>query len=562
MLSRRFILPDTNLFFECQRLESLPWSELGGDPLEVLLAKPVLDQIDKHKKGGGRTRKRALETFNRVRTMLAASIDVEVIQDAGPRVLLKLAGDLAVSDKHGATLDLNKTDDRLAAIVSALIDAGNDAILLTHDTGPASTARALGLPFFLIPDHWLRPAEASPEEKEIAELQGRVANYAFQEPRLKLHLASHPGPKAIARRFISKFEPLDEDDIETAISRLEAAHPRKTDFTTPPRKPRTLKFGSKVIGDDVRFEPPTDEEQRAYLDDSYPVWLDTCRERLSMLHEAIKKKTPALALRFELENDGSRPANNLRIEFDAGGDIRLHRPDHTDDDDVADTDEGGPLTELDSCGLEKLPVPPTPPPWKRIVESREPSQQVDVSAHDALARLSEQIEGPTAGIRKMLEHDDRMRRLSLGMGVSDLTHGIIQPIRSEIPDFPRPYIPPPHDPEAFYYDQWSPGVPVEYGALTCDRLRHRSGVEAFEFDVLFRDRAEADATILCIVHADNVTEPVQLRVRVEQVVEAVKPVVQMEALLVEAGVPPLGPEPAPDDDQSSSADHDPEDASN
>ena len=34
MSSARIIVPDTNLFFECKRLEDLPWVDLGADVLE------------------------------------------------------------------------------------------------------------------------------------------------------------------------------------------------------------------------------------------------------------------------------------------------------------------------------------------------------------------------------------------------------------------------------------------------------------------------------------------------------------------------------------------------
>jgi hypothetical protein len=55
-----YLVADTNLFFECKSLDQLPWSELGADPIVILLTKPVPDEIDKHKKGGGRTRERAI----------------------------------------------------------------------------------------------------------------------------------------------------------------------------------------------------------------------------------------------------------------------------------------------------------------------------------------------------------------------------------------------------------------------------------------------------------------------------------------------------------------------
>jgi hypothetical protein len=67
------LVADTNLFFECKALEELPWSELGYESIVILLTKPVLDEIDKHKKANGRTRKRALEIFKRVRGMLTTA---------------------------------------------------------------------------------------------------------------------------------------------------------------------------------------------------------------------------------------------------------------------------------------------------------------------------------------------------------------------------------------------------------------------------------------------------------------------------------------------------------
>src|SRR5882762_2938177 len=68
------LVADTNLFFEFKPLGQLPWGELGGDPVVILLTKPVLDEIDRHKKGTGRTRDRALDIFNRFRTMLTSGV--------------------------------------------------------------------------------------------------------------------------------------------------------------------------------------------------------------------------------------------------------------------------------------------------------------------------------------------------------------------------------------------------------------------------------------------------------------------------------------------------------
>jgi hypothetical protein len=77
-----------------------------------------------------------------------------------------------------------------------------------------------------------------------------------------------------------------------------------------------------------------------------------------------------------------------------------------------------------------------------------------------------------------------------------------------IPSFSRP---PRHDPEAFYFDQWSQDTPVKKGALTCDLWRHHTDPEVFELEVQFTGADEACGTVECTVHAENLTKPQQQR---------------------------------------------------
>jgi hypothetical protein len=63
-----------------------PWLDLAV----IALTKPVIGEIDKHKKGGGRTRKRALDINGRIRSMLVSGQPESVIHEASPRVILRL----------------------------------------------------------------------------------------------------------------------------------------------------------------------------------------------------------------------------------------------------------------------------------------------------------------------------------------------------------------------------------------------------------------------------------------------------------------------------------------
>jgi len=111
------LVADTNLFFECKSLEDLPWSELGYDPVVILLTKPVLDEIDKHKKGTGRTRKRAVEIFSRVRDMLESWAQEVEIQPSSPKVVLRRMPSIAPDPAYKEHLDYAKTDDRSSALL-------------------------------------------------------------------------------------------------------------------------------------------------------------------------------------------------------------------------------------------------------------------------------------------------------------------------------------------------------------------------------------------------------------------------------------------------------------
>ena len=164
----------------------MPWADLGTDTIEIILTKPVLDEIDRHKKEKGRTKKRALDTFKRLRPILLGECEEVLIREESPKVTLILSASLSPSERLKSALDLQKTDDHLVALVAALIDDGQDALLLTHDAGPAATAKTLNVPFFLIPEEWLRPAEESQEEKRIRQLEQEIRRYAAQDPHLTL----------------------------------------------------------------------------------------------------------------------------------------------------------------------------------------------------------------------------------------------------------------------------------------------------------------------------------------------------------------------------------------
>lgn len=538
---------DTNLFFECKRLEEIPWFDLAVDPVVIALTKPVLAEIDKHKKGGGRTRKRAIEISGRIRGMLAALPPEVVIQEAGPRVVLRLMPIVQPAPELASSLDYSINDDRIVGTVATLLkdETFASVSMLTDDSVAASTAQGLGVSFFLIPESWKRPPEETTEAKRIKELEKDISIYRAQEPVISIADVSSEATAAnVTRRVALALEP---SEIDQLIGKLKSRHPAKKDFAAPE---------AEVLADgtEVSYEAPDAEAIGRYSSEAYPKWIDTCRSIFESLHKGRMDPEAKVALTFGVANGGTRPASKMRVSFEAIGNIDLCRDAHNPDDDDDQNDDGG---QSALPPISRLPAPPVAPAVRRIVR-RLPtaSKGVDIATlslpgsglrisdlakasrgvmsdlgpqmaamlnaqsmfdnlygRGALADLARGI-GPMSDIMRMAaEHDRLSRSLFQPTGIARPAYIDMHPIRMP----PMPEI---HNPERFYYDRWPKGKPTKRGALTCDLFRHQRGEQLFEIDVLFPDDGDVTGAVRCTVEAENLTKPVELLIPVSRKVKA------------------------------------------
>lgn len=277
------LVADTNLFFECRKLEELPWQELGHDPIVVLLTKPVLDEIDKHKKANGRTRDRAIDIFGRVRAMLQASQTEVVLCESGPNVLLRRLGHVQPNADFKEDLDYSRTDERLVGIASTLALESSDhrVVLFTDDSGPASTADSFRVEYLMIPPTWRRPAAQTDEQKRIRELEQDLSTYRAQEPSIVIGNAEGAdGQNAlVVKRRVAT--PLTAQKLDELVSMLETRLPPRTDFAPP--SPSVRKVPGATVT--TEYSAPDDADIQAYRDVAYPDWLSRCRSALETLRE-------------------------------------------------------------------------------------------------------------------------------------------------------------------------------------------------------------------------------------------------------------------------------------
>lgn len=529
------LVPDTNLFFEFRTLEQLPWEELGYDPIVLLLTKPVLDEIDKHKKGSGRTRDRALDIFGRFRGMLTQGTQDASIRTSGPQVLLRRMTSVLPDPAYKDHLDYGKADERLIGIVSTLNKeaSGYEVKLFTDDGGPAGMALDLGVPFLMIDQSWRRPPAETTEAKQIRELKKDLEAYRDLEPKIAIRCET-----ADANRFVKVVgkvaKPLKVEEVAQLIDLLRLKNPIRTDFTPPPSVTTVGIRETKT----VEYSAPMDEEIATYRDVRYPEWIKSCREILTSFHVGRNEEAPPVVLQWTMSNEGSRPASRVRVEFATSGPLALMRGGK--DDDVEDENEGSAVQSSPSP-VTRLPSPPQPPAFRETVKCEpSPVSSLGASGRVSLSSLRE------AALLQPHEHTLSSARLLAAAGGIDFSE--LSRIRESMLGIPgeaamraslasivhppfelparlalhRHFLPDPHDSEGFYYSSWPTLKPVGSGALTCDLWRHRTEKQSFTFEVLFEGDGDVRGVVECSVHAENLTTPQQLKVVVERKIEFIE----------------------------------------
>ncbi|WP_298938562.1 PIN domain-containing protein [uncultured Ruegeria sp.] len=531
------LVADTNLFFECKSLSQLPWQELGGDPIIILLTSPLLGEIDKHKKGSGRTRKRALKVFEIVRSMLRSQQSEHVVQEENPRVVLRKAPMIQPDPEHDGALNYSKADDALVGITSTLSKAANnhDVAIITDDTNVAASADHIGLRIELVDESWRREPQQSDDQARIQKLKKDLDSYRQQEPVINCNVVGVDEGTQSVFRTITKAQPLTQEAINDALEALKAKHPIRTDFSVPPDEIHGVE--SIATLERWSYIAPSDETILKYQNEHYPAWLEKCREILSAMHEGYPKSNEVVTLIFEFNNVGTRPAEDAKIEFTCDGDIAIRRPPDEDDDSAIGTRSPAPLWHRPS-----FPSPPAAPQVERVVQRAPFVHRPNRGKHVDIGAVLAATNSPGLRLATMLQKQEKL--MSPLWAQDSITKGILgsaitNPIgdvfarereltekmnarlipEPSISSIHRPFIPEPHDPETFYFRKWSKGLPETYGKITCDLWRHQQGKIDFEIEVMFAGGGAANGRIVCEVHAGNLTKPLTTTVAVKRTID-------------------------------------------
>jgi PIN domain len=160
---------DTNVFLECKWLEELPWQDLTEkDPIRLIIALTVIEEIGKRKNGYDRKADRARkasELLGKIRDIPEGCITV---RDAGPHVSIEIAPHIFPKPSEFPELDLSQADNRIVAEAKLFAVSTPDVVsLLTRDTLPGLLARSQGVHSTPVPKEWLLPREPDAKDKQI-----------------------------------------------------------------------------------------------------------------------------------------------------------------------------------------------------------------------------------------------------------------------------------------------------------------------------------------------------------------------------------------------------------
>lgn len=465
------LIVDSNLFLECRLLDKIPWEELGFAEVSLVVTRPVQQELDNNKKNQkGRTFKKALVATKLLRELVTGGGDHLVIREAAPRVTLALMAASRIEPELAPALDPGFNDD---AIILRMLQVqrdhpGLDVRLLTHDTGPMATAKSLSVPFIPIPDGWLLDEQDDAATKENRKLQAEVKRLQSQEPVFSLSACDGSGSE-IDRldTKLDHYDALDDDQIEMLMGELKQQYPLVTDFgsaeTTP--KPSSPPAVGRITV--TEFHPATEVQIEEYRE-KYPAWLEDCRAFFEKLDRALNFQVPKPLITFQAINTGTRPAAQSLVRFVGLGGIVIFPAKKEKVDDSPETPN--PL---------RMPSPPKPPQGRWV---KKPGIQAGAMS-DWMTRHFEPF--------------GTMHRDS----------------RFDIPDL-VPRMPPPQDPDRFYWKGGRPVTPCTTVELTCTNWRHSVGPQTFEFQVHRASVGDTSGAIRFEIHADNLSDPVQKTVPV------------------------------------------------
>jgi hypothetical protein len=456
----KVLFPDTNLFLQCNPIEQLSWEEISMDDILLLISRPVQSEIDELKQSGNSRKAQRARTATSLFRQILKENNI-VIKGGKPHAEISFSPHVNQDNFSDYNLNPSRPDDQI--VFEALIYRENhkeyDIALLTHDTGPAVTAKSVGLPCIIIPDEWLLPPETDLRDKRINELERRIKELEKTYPQIEINFLD-TDDEIINFILIKlpKYQSITEAQISSIMETLKTKFPMATNFNVHPN----------VISQDIinsltaKSLRPTQEQIDQYTNKDYPKWLENVEELLRTLHTRLDLKFRNIRLFMSMSNVGNVPAEDLIVDFALYNGFLLPSPSEF-------------LNEEEPPQNISLAFPNPPP-----------APKAKFSTRGILSFPFDQLP-PT---------DLLTTNFMSGLGQ--------------------------HDKYGFYWTPNKPAKMTNRCTLECDEFRHQTKAEVFELSLHFPpDFTQKKTALETTVTAKNLPKPVKsvLPIEIEHITE-------------------------------------------
>ena len=435
-----------------------------------MVCRTVQRELDNIKNTNSDRAPRARRVLNEIRDMILENRDYTIVNSSKPIVKLCIYRQSHASPELKDSLDYSKSDDELVGYAHRYSqEHDTDVTVLTHDTGPMMSASSIGLGCTSVPDQWLIGSQQDSKTTEVASLRARIRELERREPQIKLEFVGsrHNADEAIEIDY-PLYEPISPSQIDRHLAEIADISPVQAEFGLHPKEDSAI-FLLPKAGGLQPYIPPTNDEIIQYRDVDYPRWLNECESYLSNLHLMLQARQSPPCFQLAASNLGSVPAHDVLITFAAHGQFQLRVEPYSDADKI----------DCESDPNEDLPKPPKAPEGRWT------------GSFDHISGLTDLFTSPTHDISSLVAQ----------LPDSSLHTAYIHPQGT--------------DPNSFYYKPGRPIEPTDSFSLECKQWRHRTEKELFRGLICVDlDNLDLDGTIVCEVHAENLSRPVRAHLRV------------------------------------------------
>lgn len=333
---------DTNILIEFQSLGTLPWREIAPEATSIRIIVPtkVGAEMDEHKFGSSRLRKRAAEFSGWARRMETDESGCLVLKEDNPRVTIEFGPLFRTSDLDADHFDLADGDNRIVAEVARIAMDTPDVILLADDSLPIRLARQFGLAFARPPTGWRRPDGPDQRDQEISELKRQLG----PQPEIVITL---PGGEADSRLHVLELPPtvICQDCENRIVAAVLALDPRVPRSVLEKRYPTAVDRG----GFASIYIPPIGTVTSSSLDqyeEEFKRYKLNLRRWASSLPALLTGQGTLLPLEIDISNKGTRAAEKVHAQAELTGKFHFE-----------------PIDRFDTLLEDFLEVPSVPEPY-------------------------------------------------------------------------------------------------------------------------------------------------------------------------------------------------------